>query len=176
MAARDSLAKLGQRFKGPRGFMLALILLLAVRILISVKELGGTTKTVGDPQRFTPKLILTRESETFTDVQDLLTQWPEFEQSKFKPLADINMFDIKGIQQTEGLERQADEFYTQAFTLLRQGNPESLVRAEQLINEAFKITPRSQRIRQLRDEIVKAREAAGVASSAGGATTPTLTQ
>ena len=69
---KAQLASLGQRLKGPRGFMVALVALLVVRILFSLKEIGGTSYTIPEPAPYMPTMDLTPESATYLNVKDML--------------------------------------------------------------------------------------------------------
>lgn len=161
-----------QKLKGPKGFLVALIALLVIRVLLLLKEVGTGTYMVPEPRSYVPAPQLTEDSATYNDVKDLLKEKEPFSASAYVGLGNLNVFDWKGITQQEALDRQINAKYVEAQELLRRNTPESLQQALTAINEALRISPSHQRSNDLKREI---ESVLGQASAATGSATTTTT-
>lgn len=89
-------------------------------------------------------------SEAYIKAKALLAQHQAFEESKYKPLADFNMFDAKAARDTENLEKRADQAYAEAQVLFDQGKLEE---ARAKLEEAFKYSYSHKSARNLLEQI-----------------------
>jgi hypothetical protein len=173
--ATDSKAKfsgLAAKLKGPRGFIVAMVFLLVVRLFFVMQEVGGSNIEVPSPTNYTPKYELQSGDAVYQDVQQLLKARETLDKSKeFATIRDLNMFDWRDVANAPQMEEKANELYNQALQLFSVGDAESLAKAQQLVNEALRINPSNQKCQDLQVRISEQlKTAAGTGATTGTAT------
>lgn len=155
---------LGEKFKKlkPSGkskvhlwFFYTLGLLLVARVFIFYDEMTFTRSIPVTPEEIDIRLTLTKDSETYENVQKMLKRWTDFDLSEYSIIASFNMFDAKVVLEAEELEARAEQFYRQAESAYAA---EELDKAKRLVDDALRRAPNHRRARDLRDRIQESLE------------------
>lgn len=136
---------LGKNLK--KVFMIALGALLLVRLLMFLNEQTLRPSVQVGPKPYDLKPVITEESESYAQVQALLTEWPEFDDTEYFVLARFNMFDPAVALDAPQLERRATEKYQQSVEAQNRGDLDESLR---LVNEALEILPSFRKAQQQR--------------------------
>jgi hypothetical protein len=146
-------------------FFYTLGLLVLVRVFIFYGEMTFTRQRLVTPEEVKISPTLTRDHETYVNVQKMLKRWTDFDLSEYFVLASFNMFDAKVVLEAEELETQAEQFYREAESAFAA---EDLEKAKRLVDDALRRAPNHRRARDLRDRIQESLEKEPAAETGTG--------